>query len=86
MASNLFSQTLAVIETRAEPLGFELIEFDAHNTPDFDDAFGLIVQYTGHDGTVVDLKPIIQNAKQKGILTIVAADILSLTLLEDQDI
>ena len=82
VASNLFSQTLAVIETRAEPLGFELIEFDAHNTPDFDDAFGLIVQYTGHDGSVTDLGPIIQNAKEKGILTIVAADILSLTLLE----
>ena len=82
VASNLFSQTRAVIETRAKPLGFELIEFDAHNTPDFYDAFGLIVQYTGHDGSVTDLGPIIQIAKQKGILTIVAADILSLTLLE----
>ena len=82
VASNLFSQTRAVIETRAKPLGFELIEFDAHNIPDFDDAFGLIVQYTGHDGSVIELGPIIQNAKEKGILTIVAADILSLTLLE----
>ena len=65
VASNLFSQTLAVIETRAKPLGFELIEFDAHNPPAFDDAFGLIVQYTGHDGSGGDLGPIIQNAKGK---------------------
>ena len=82
VASNLFTQTRAVIETRAKPLGFELIEFDTHNCPDFDDAFGLIVQYTGHDGSVIDLAPIIQKAKDKGILTIVTADILSLTLLE----
>ena len=82
VASNLFTQTRAVIETRAKPLGFELIEFDAHNSPDLDDAFGLIVQYTGHDGSVIDLAPIIQKAKDKGILTIVTADILSLTLLE----
>ncbi|MDC3057776.1 aminomethyl-transferring glycine dehydrogenase [Litorivicinus sp.] len=82
VASNLFTQTRAVIETRAKPLGFELIEFDAHNSPNFDNAFGLIVQYTGHDGSVIDLAPIIQKAKDKGILTIVTADILSLTLLE----
>ena len=82
VASNLFTQTRAVIETRAKPLGFGLIEFDTHNCPDFDDAFGLIVQYTGHDGSVIDLAPIIQKAKDKGILTIVTADILSLTLLE----
>ena len=82
VASNLFSQTRAVIETRAKPLGFELVEFDAHSPPAFEDAFGLIVQYTGSDGSVVDIKPLIQNAKEKGILTIVTADILSLTVLE----
>ncbi len=82
VASNLFSQTRAVIETRAKPLGFELVEFDAHNPPAFEDAFGLIVQYTGNDGSVVNIQPLIQNAKDKGILTIVAADILSLTVLE----
>ena len=82
VASNLFSQTRAVIETRAKPLDFELVEFDPHSPPEFDDAFGLIVQYTGADGSVVDIQSVIQNAKAKGILTIVAADILSLTLLE----
>ena len=82
VASNLYRQTRAVIETRAKPLGFELEEFDAHNPPAFDDAFGLIVQYTGNDGAVVDIQPLIQNAKDKGILTVVTADILSLTVLE----
>ena len=56
VANNLFAQTRAVIETRALPLDFDLVTFDPHHPPVFDDAFGLIVQYTGSDGSVVDLK------------------------------
>ena len=82
VASNLFRQTRAVIETRAKPLGFELIEFDAHNPPAFDDAFGLIVQYTGNDGSVVDIRPLIKTQRKMGSWTIIAADIPSLTMLE----
>ena len=82
VASNLFAQTRAVIETRALPLEFDLIAFDPHHPPVFEDAFGLIVQYTGLDGSVVDLKSLIKQAKDQGILTVVASDILSLTMLE----
>src|SRR5210317_2289504 len=82
VANNLFAQTRAVIETRALPLDFDLVTFDPHHPPVFDDAFGLIVQYTGSDGSVVDLKSLIKQAKDQEILTVVASDILSLTMLE----
>ena len=82
VASNLFAQTRAVIETRALPLEFDLIAFDPHHPPVFENAFGLILQYTGSDGSVVDLKSLIKQAKDQGILTVVASDILSLTMLE----
>ncbi len=82
VADNLFSQTRAVVETRAQPLGYEVVTFDPHHPPAFEDAFGLLVQYTGRDGSVVDLRPLIEQAKAAKILTIVAADILSLTRLE----
>ena len=82
VSNNLFAQTRAVIETRALPLDFDLVTFDPHLPPEFDDAFGLIVQYTGSDGSVVDLKSLIKQAKDQGILTVVASDILSLTMLE----
>ena len=82
VANNVFSQTQAVIRTRAKPLGYEIIEFDPQDPPLFTDAFGLITQYTGKDGSIVDIKPLIEIAKTQGIITIVAADILSLTILE----
>ncbi len=82
VANNLFAQTRAVIETRAAPLGFELIEFDPFDPPAFDDAFGMMVQYTGADGQIVDLGTLLPKAKEAGLFTVVSADILSLTLLE----
>lgn len=82
VSKNLFLQTRAVIETRAKPLGFELVDFDPNDEPNFEDAFGMIVQYTGTDGSIVDLDKLIHSAKTRGIYTCVAADILSLTILE----
>jgi glycine dehydrogenase len=82
VADNVFAQTRSVLETRAAPLGFELVSFDPFNPPAFDDAFGMLVQYTGADGRIVDLSSLLPKAKEAGLFTVVAADILSLTLLE----
>ncbi len=82
VANNLFSQTRAVIETRAKPLEYELVAFDPHHPPVFDAGFGMIVQYTGADGSVVDLAALLAQAKSAGLISIVTADILSLTCLE----
>ena len=82
VADNLFKQTRAVIETRSKPLDFELVEFDPNNPPEFGDAFGLIMQYTGADGKICDPRQILDQVKNTGIITAITADILSLTLLE----
>ncbi len=78
-------QTLAVLATRAEPLGIELVI--AEVTPELIDAqpdgelFGVLLQYPGASGAVRDLRPAIAAAKARGALAIVAADLLALTLL-----
>ncbi|NBS12056.1 MAG: glycine dehydrogenase (aminomethyl-transferring), partial [Gammaproteobacteria bacterium] len=81
VATNLFAQSLAVLQTRAAPLGIELIPFDPAHPPTFEDAFGLIVQYVGDTGAIVDLETLLPAAKAAGLLTVVAADPLALTLL-----
>jgi len=74
-------QTLAVLQTRAEPIGIELRVAD-RNTPIANDAFGALYQYPGTTGEVYDLAPLIAEATEVGALTAVAADILSLVLLK----
>jgi len=78
-------QTLAVLATRAEPLGFRLVT--GRVTPELIEAqpagelFGVLLQYPGASGEVGDLRPAIDAAHQAGALAVVAADLLALTLL-----
>src|SRR5579875_3902356 len=78
-------QTLAVLRTRAEPLGIELAV--AEVTPEVISAqpagelFGVLLQYPGASGAVRDLAPVIGAARGRGALAAVAADLLALTLL-----
>ncbi|MEO0494503.1 MAG: aminomethyl-transferring glycine dehydrogenase [Actinomycetota bacterium] len=73
-------QTIAVVETRAEPIGLETVVADPA-TADLDGAFGVMVQYPGTTGDIVDLAPIIERAHAAGALVVVAADPLALTVL-----
>jgi glycine cleavage system P protein (glycine dehydrogenase) len=74
-------QTIAVIETRAEPLGIEVVVGD-HAAWDFArPTFGVLVQYPDTDGTIVDYAPFAARARQSGALVVVAADLLALTIL-----
>jgi glycine dehydrogenase len=74
-------QTIDVLETRAKPLGINIIIGD-HQTFDFDQPiFGAILQYPASDGTIYDYRAFIKKAHAKGALVTVAADPLSLTLL-----
>ncbi|MDK2978478.1 MAG: glycine dehydrogenase [Bacteroidales bacterium] len=78
---NIFPQTLAVIETRAEPLGIE-IKKGKFNEVELDEkVFGAIVQYPAADGKIEDYKSFVEKAHQNEIAVTVAADILSLALL-----
>src|SRR5712664_516020 len=74
-------QTLAVLRTRAEPLGWNLIIGDPATDLDKAEVFGGLLQYPGTSGAVRDLHPAIAALRTKGALVIVAADLLALTLL-----
>ena len=80
--TDVFPQTLAVLQTRAEPLGIELAlaDLSADSLPE-GDFYGVLVQYPGASGQVRDLKAIATAAHERGALVAVAADILSLALL-----
>ena len=74
-------QTVEVVQTRAKPLGIEVIVGD-HQSFEFDRTiFGAIVQYPATDGAIYDYTDFIRSAHQVGALVTVAADILSLCLL-----
>ena len=74
-------QTLAVLQTRAEPLGWSLLIGDPLVDLDAADVVGALLQYPGTSGAVRDLRPAIAALREKGALSIVAADLLALTLL-----
>ncbi|MBA4866856.1 aminomethyl-transferring glycine dehydrogenase [Streptomyces sp. PSKA54] len=78
-------QTIAVIETRAEPTGVELVVADLSDGIPADVAergvVGVLLQYPGASGAVRDLKPVIDQAHELGAIVTVAADLLALTLL-----
>ncbi|HEY0003101.1 MAG TPA: glycine dehydrogenase (aminomethyl-transferring), partial [Actinoplanes sp.] len=75
-------QTLAVLRTRAEPLGIELAMVDLDAGDELpDEYFGLHVQYPGASGAVRDHTVLIAAALAKGALVTVAADLLALTLV-----
>ena len=74
-------QTLAVLRTRAEPLGWSLIVGDPLADLDSVEVCGALLQYPGSSGAVRDLRPAIAALRAKGGLAILAADLLALTLL-----
>jgi glycine dehydrogenase len=74
-------QTLAVLHTRAEPLGWTLIVGDPLSDLEGADVFGGILQYPASSGTLRDLRPAIATLRAKGALAIVSADLLALTLV-----
>jgi glycine dehydrogenase len=82
ISDNALTQTISLIQTRAEPLGIKIIvgklnEFDFSN-----DFFGCFMQYPGIHGNIDDLKNYGRKAKANGLKIVVAADIFSLCLLE----
>jgi glycine dehydrogenase len=74
-------QTLAVLRTRAEPLGWNLIVGDPLTDLEHAEVFGGLLQYPGTSGAVRDLRPAISALHAKGALAVIAADLLALTLI-----
>ncbi|MFN9171240.1 MAG: aminomethyl-transferring glycine dehydrogenase, partial [Dolichospermum sp.] len=74
-------QTIDVLQTRAKPLGINIIIAD-HQTFDFTETiFGAVLQYPATDGTIYDYRNFIEKSHAQGALVTIAADPLSLTLL-----
>lgn len=75
-------QTIALVKTRAEPLGIEIVVGD-HNNVHFDQApFGIVLQYPDTKGSIEDFSGFIQKAKTAGSLVALATDLLALTVLK----
>jgi glycine dehydrogenase len=74
-------QSLAVLRTRAEPLGIKLVVVDLDSGELPAEYFGLHVQYPGASGAVRDHAALVEAAHRVGALVTVAADLLALTLL-----
>lgn len=82
VAQDCHPQTLAVLRTRALPLGIEIVPIDpiASELP-WNNAFGLLLQYPASDGAVRSPEALIAAAHKRGLLVTVATDLLALTLL-----
>jgi len=81
VSNEVFPQTIDVLKTRSKPLGIELVIAD-HKTVELNNEyFGLLVQYPSINGEIYDYTELFSHVNGFGILKVVAADILSLTLL-----
>lgn len=78
-------QTVAVLCTRAEPTGVEVVVADLADGIPAEIAergvFGVLLQYPGASGAVRDPRAVIERAHDLGAVVSVAADLLALTLL-----
>jgi glycine dehydrogenase len=82
VSHEVLPQTVALLETRATPIGIELV-FGNHEDFDFEaDYFGAILQYPGKFGQIFDYENFVKKANEKDIKVALAADILSLVKLK----
>jgi len=81
VADDVLPQTLEVVQTRAKPLGIEVLVGPADVAGE-KDCFAALFQYPGVTGQVRVLRPLVDAVHARGGLVIVAADLLALTLLQ----
>lgn len=81
IGNDVYPQTIDVVKTRAEMFGFEIVVDAPEKAVDYE-IFGALFQYTGAEGQVNDIKPLIEAVQANKGVAIVAADIMSLLMLE----
>ena len=83
VADSCHPQTIKVVETRAEPLGINIIvgDWKTFDPSACDGLFAILLQYPDTLGRIEDYQELVEKTHQAGALAIVAADILALTLL-----
>jgi glycine dehydrogenase len=74
-------QTLAVVETRAKPLGIDVLIGSVEELDSSENLFAALVQYPDTEGRIRDFSAVADRLHETGALLIVAADPLALTLL-----
>src|SRR5690349_23275196 len=75
-------QTIDVVRTRAEGMGIDVVVADLTDGLPDGELCGVLVQYPGASGRVLDPRRVIEQAHERDALAVVAADLLALTLLE----
>jgi glycine dehydrogenase len=79
--ADVYRQTAAILATRAEPLGIEIVTADLrHGLPD-GEFFGVIAQLPGAGGAVTDWTQLVAQAHERGALVAIGVDLLALTLI-----
>jgi glycine dehydrogenase len=82
---DVFGQTAAVLATRAQPLGIEIVTADLRcglpDLPDGGEFFGVITQLPGASGRITDWSALVSEAHDRGALVAIGADLLALTLV-----
>jgi len=82
VADNCHPETIEVVQTRAKPLGIEIVTGDFANFKFDDAAFGALVQYPATDGAIYNYERFAGAVHDASALFVVAADILALALLK----
>jgi glycine dehydrogenase len=80
--SDALPQTIAVVETRAEAMRIDVVVADLRKGLPDAEISGVLIQYPGASGRILDPRPLIEAAHERGAMAVVAADLLALTLLE----
>ena len=80
--NSIFSQILALLKTRAKPLGIQLIITSYDSFLDYPHAFGAILSYPGGDGELRDHTQLVKKLKEKDIFCICNTDLLALNLIK----
>lgn len=78
---NTFPQSIALLKTRTEPIEVELVFGDYKKFEPTEEFFGAMVQYPNADGSIEDYRAFAAQCNQADIQLVVAADLMSLTLL-----
>lgn len=81
VAADVHPQTLDVVRTRAETFGFDVIVDDAEKVLDHQDVFGVLLQQVGTYGELHDDTALMNELKNRKVITCVAADPMALVLL-----
>ena len=82
VSEEVLPQTISLLQTRSIPLGIELV-IGNHQEFDFSsEYFGVLLQYPGKFGQIYNYQSFVEKAKESLIKVAVAADILSLVILE----